>query len=141
MVCPPQDGLHNFVRPPSLKELHREHETVQTVSPSEPQAQQPYQTNVVPFRVIPGSAKPDIHSGGSMLEWKPLRTDNSSIYADTGGLGRLVIRSGDFFVLKHNGEQVGRFNSQDDAMAYAQEAYQAMSRYANDDFEPMATAA
>lgn len=73
-----------------------------------------------------------------MLEWKPLYTGNG-IYADTGGLGRFVIRTGN--VLKHNGEVIRQFDSRDDAMPFAKASFKAMSRYADNDLEPPAMAA
>jgi hypothetical protein len=68
-------------------------------------------------------------------------TSCNGICADTNGLGRFVIRTGDFIVLKHNGEVMRQFGSQDEAMAYAQDAYKSMLLHANDDFQAMAIAA
>ena len=76
-----------------------------------------------------------------MLTWQPMRTDPcNGIYADTGGLGRYVIKTGDFIILKHNGEEIRKFGSQDEAKAYAQQAYESLLRVNDDDFEPMAMA-
>jgi hypothetical protein len=62
-----------------------------------------------------------------MLTWQPMRTDPcNGIYADTGGLGRYVIKTGDFIILKHNGEEIRKFGSQDEAKAYAQQAYESL---------------
>lgn len=69
-------------------------------------------------------------------------TSCNGIYADTGGLGRFVIKAGagDHLVLKHNSEEMRKFGSHDEAKAYAQQAYEHLLR-ANDDFEMMAMAA
>lgn len=70
-----------------------------------------------------------------------MRTDPGSVYADTGGLGRFVIRmTGAFIILKHNSEEMRKFSSRDEAMAYAEQAYVSLLRV-NDDFELMAIAA
>jgi hypothetical protein len=74
-----------------------------------------------------------------MLTWHPMTSCNG-IYADTNGLGRFVIGTGDFIVLKHNSEEMRKCSSQDEAMEYAQQAYASLLR-ANDDFELMAMAA
>ena len=72
-----------------------------------------------------------------MPTWQPMRTDPcNGIYADTNGRGRFVIKTGDFIVLKHNGEEVGKFSTRDEAMAYAQQAYESLL-LANDDFQMM----
>ena len=74
-----------------------------------------------------------------MLAWRPMTSCNG-ICADTGGSGRFVIRTGDYIILKLNGEEMKRFGSHDEAKAYAQEAYESLLRV-NDDFELMAMAA
>ncbi len=97
-------------------------------------------TNVVAFKPRPSqAAKPDVAGIENMLTWHPMRTCNG-ICADTGGHGRFVIRPDDFTILKHNGEVMRKFGSQDQAKVYAQEAYESLLR-ANDDFELMAMAA
>ena len=70
-----------------------------------------------------------------MLAWKPMISGNG-ICADTGGYGRYVIKTGDFIVLKHNCEEMKRFDSRDEAMAYAQGAYKSLLR-ADDDYQMM----
>jgi hypothetical protein len=98
--------------------------------------------NVVPFqpRQSQATSQPvagtdNIISGGNMLAWKPMISGNG-ICADTGGYGRYVIKTGDFIVLKHNGEEMKRFDSRDEAMAYAQGAYESLLR-ADDDYQMM----
>jgi hypothetical protein len=99
-------------------------------------------TNVVPFQsrqsqaANPAVAGPD----NNMLTWHPMRTDPCNVYADTGGLGRYVIKSGASIVLKLDGEEMKRFGSQDEAKVYAQQAYESML-LADHDIEPMAMAA
>jgi hypothetical protein len=110
--------------------------TVSDSDTAEPPSAAPSATNVVPFQPRPSqAAKPQDVAGKNMLTWQPMTSCNG-ICADTGGLGRFVIRTGDFIVLKHDGEEMKRFGSQDEAMAYAQGAYESLLRV-NDDFELM----
>jgi hypothetical protein len=99
-----------------------------------------YQAKVLPFQAKPSqAASPAVAGTDNMLTWLPMTSCNG-ICADTNGLGRFVIRTGDFIVLKHNSEEMRKFGSQDEAMAYAQQAYESLLRVNDDDFEPMAMA-
>jgi hypothetical protein len=113
-----------------------------SVSDTAETTSQPATDNVVPFQPRPSqAAKPQNAAGKSMLTWQPMRTDPcNGIYADTGELGQYVIKTGASIVLKHNSEEMKRFGSQDEAKAYAQQAYESLLRV-NDDFELMAMAA
>jgi hypothetical protein len=98
----------------------------------------PLDTNVVPFQPRQSQAtSQNVAGSNNMLAWRPMRTDPcNGICADTNGRGRFVIRTGDFIVLKHNGEELRKFSSRDEAMAYAQDAYASLLR-ADDDFQMM----
>ena len=108
-----------------------------SVSDLEPKAE-PVGTNVVPFQPRQSQAAKQDGAGKNMLTWHPMMSGNG-FYADTGGLGRFVIKTGDHIVLKHNGEEMRKFNCRDEAMAHAQQAFESLLR-ANDDFELMAMA-
>ena len=109
-----------------------------TVSLSGPAKPTNGNTNVVPFKPRPNQATNQTVAGKNMLTWHPM-TSYNGIYADTNGLGRFVIKTGDFIVLKRNSEEMKKFGSQEEAMAHAQQAYESLLR-ANDDFELMAMA-
>jgi hypothetical protein len=96
--------------------------------------------NVVQFPRRPSQATNQTAAGKNMLTWRPMLSCNG-LYADTHGFGRFAIRTGDFIVLKHNGEVMRRFGSQEEAMTYAQDAYMSMLLHANDDYQEMAMAA
>jgi hypothetical protein len=91
--------------------------------------------NVLPFKPRPSQAAKQDGAGKNMLTWH-LMTSCNGIYADTGGLGRFVIKTGDRIVLKHNSEEMRKFGSQEEAMAHAQQAYESLLR-ANDDYRMM----
>ena len=63
-------------------------------------------TNVVPFKPRPNQAtSPAVAGTNNMLTWHPMTSCNG-IYADTNGLGRFVIKTGDYIVLKRNSDFV-----------------------------------
>jgi hypothetical protein len=106
-----------------------------TTEPASATRDMPSDTNVVPFPAPSSQAANQASVAGTnnMLAWQPMRTDLcNGIYADTGGLGRYVIKTGDFIVLKHNSLEMRKFYSRDEAMAYAQQAYESLLRRDND---------
>jgi hypothetical protein len=75
-----------------------------------------------------------------MLTWQSMASGNG-ICADTGGHGRFVIKSGDITVLRHNGQEVNKFDSVTAAKEYAQGAFESMVRYSDDAYADMEMAA
>jgi hypothetical protein len=75
----------------------------------------------------------------NILKWQPSAYGNG-ITADTHGHGRFVIKSGAITVLRHNGQEVKRFDSVTAAKEYAQGAYESMVR-SDDSHADMAMAA